>query len=493
MSIQTDKLKALSLKIVRGLSFRRGGALNRAYYWLASIKNSVYILALLALSCVIGTIFPQGGKIHDYINAGGAFQFLVLNFDLLDFFTSAFFLFLALLLLVSLTICTYERLKVLISKRRFPDKFQPTHTIKLPCGMRDAYQLTRDSFRKAGFKTVSNEGEWTVTEKGLLPYGWFTWIYHAAIITCFIGLILSYAFAYEDSISLRPHEPLKIAPETNGRLMGLFSRKAPPSTWRIALDEFSTEYNDSPKLDYPKEMLSRLAIGLGWRGVKYKPVDNDALSVRAWKSRVKVVSGGKTELIALIEVNQPLKYGGYTFYQEGYEQDIKIRVDRSALSLSAKPDEDFFIPGLDTPVRFSTFKAGLVHRLDGRIEKLRPFITVKRADASSGGKKNYPVIGTLTEADSLNVEGRNISLDDVLESSTLSYRYDPGVPVLWFAGICVLAAMAVRFYANWHTSAYNIIEDADGVILQINARAVGLFASADATVDRIKRHINEGV
>ena len=94
------------------------GALSRAYNWLASVKTTVYLLSALALSYVVGTIFPQGESIHDYITAGGAFQFFVLNFELLDFFTSAFFLLLALLLLISLVICTYERLKILIKPRR---------------------------------------------------------------------------------------------------------------------------------------------------------------------------------------------------------------------------------------------------------------------------------------------------------------------------------------------------------------------------------------
>ena len=43
------------------------------YRYLSSLKTSVYILVLMGIIFLIGTIFPQGENIEDYISAGGKY------------------------------------------------------------------------------------------------------------------------------------------------------------------------------------------------------------------------------------------------------------------------------------------------------------------------------------------------------------------------------------------------------------------------------------
>ncbi|MFN3467538.1 MAG: cytochrome c biogenesis protein ResB, partial [Candidatus Brocadiales bacterium] len=42
-------------------------------------------------------------------------------------------------------------------------------------------------------------------------------------------------------------------------------------------------------------------------------------NIKDWKSKLRIVEGGKTVAEKTIEVNDPLKYGGYTFYQASYD------------------------------------------------------------------------------------------------------------------------------------------------------------------------------
>jgi len=56
-----------------------------SYGSLSSINASVYILGALALFCMVGTIFPQGGDIGEYAKAGGKYVSFVRLFNLLDF------------------------------------------------------------------------------------------------------------------------------------------------------------------------------------------------------------------------------------------------------------------------------------------------------------------------------------------------------------------------------------------------------------------------
>ncbi|TAN59539.1 hypothetical protein EPN18_10360, partial [bacterium] len=58
------------------------------YKSLSSVTCSVYLMWVIVLLCVIGTIFPQGEDLDEYIKAGGGYLNLVISFDLLDLFSS---------------------------------------------------------------------------------------------------------------------------------------------------------------------------------------------------------------------------------------------------------------------------------------------------------------------------------------------------------------------------------------------------------------------
>ncbi|MBI5491832.1 MAG: cytochrome c biogenesis protein ResB [Deltaproteobacteria bacterium] len=454
------------------------------YRKLSSIWTSVYVLGAMALLFVIGTIFPQGEDFGEYIKAGGRFIDLVGIFGLLDLFTSPLFLILALLLLANLIVCSYERYAALLSGRVFPKGFEPTHILSLTHDIPDAHIEVRRLLReRLGFRLLSKDGDWIVMEKGL-SYRWLTWLYHAGIIACFLGFMLTYLFAFEDSITLAPNEAQTVAPSTNGRLQGLFHPKHGPTDFHLLLEDFSTEYSESPELDFPKDKTSRLAIGLGWSkpGYEMKP---ESLSVKDWRSRIKVVQGGKTLLEKTIEINDPLRFGGYTFYQEGYEQRLKIRVYDNPIPLEVKTDEDAFIPGLDATLKFGTFRTGALHRLDGSVEKIKPFAFVKLKT----GEEKYEDIGKIDLGGFLDINGSRVTLVDAAESSVLSYRYDPGVAVLWWSGIFVLVTMSLRFFGGWYRLAYAIDEADSIVMLKLNLNSKGLGADPSRIVRRLERYL----
>ena len=70
------------------------GLFDGVYSMLASIRTSLYLLGITAFFYTLGTIFPQGGDLGEYVEAGGRFVFLVKIFSLLDLFSSPLFLFL---------------------------------------------------------------------------------------------------------------------------------------------------------------------------------------------------------------------------------------------------------------------------------------------------------------------------------------------------------------------------------------------------------------
>ncbi len=460
------------------------GLLGWCYWRLSSIWTSIYILGLMAVFFVIGTIFPQGGDFGDYIRAGGRFIDLVGIFDLLDFFSSPLFLILALLLLLNLIICSYERYAALLARRAVPKEFELTHTFSLTHSVLEAHTEVRRILREdLGFRLISKDEEWIVMEKGL-SYKWLTWLYHAGIVVCFIGFTLTYLFAFEDTITLNAGEAQTVAPSTNGRLQGLISPKRSPADFHLVLEDFITEYSESPSLNFPEDKTSRLAVGLGWDKPSYE-MKPESLSVKDWRSRIKAVQGGRTLYEKTIEINDPLKFGGYTFYQEGYEQSLRIRVDDNPIPLVAKTGDDAVIPGLDTTLKFGTFRTGTLYRLDGSIEKIKPFASVKLKT----GENKYDDIGKIELGGFLDINGSRLTLVDAAESSVLSYRYDPGVPLLWWGGIFVLIAMSLRFFGGWYQIAYNIVEADSIVMLKMNINTKGLGAGAKRIIKRLEHYL----
>lgn len=468
---------------------------------LSSLTTSIYILGLMALFYTLGTIFPQDATLEEYIGAGGKYVWAVKAFGLLEIFSSPAFVLLSLALLLNLAVCTYDRYVSIFGKRAYPKDFDSHKTIYLTQNAGEAHAEVRRVLREhLGFRLVSKDSDWVVMEKGL-PWRLLTVLYHAGLLVCVIGFFITFFFAYEGEVTLYPGKPSTIKPGETGRLQGLLSFTPKETGWSLLLDEFSAQYYQRAKLDYPKERASRLAVGLGWQAPAYE-LKEDSLFPKEWTSSLRVIKDNLTVHAKTIEVNDPLKYGGYTFYQMGYEQKVKIKVDSSPILFETKTGEDLFIPGLSNPVKFSELKTGTMQKIEGGIEKIVPFTKVSvlkgggGADSgigSAGGgekkseaKKEYDEAGTLRLGSTIEVEGRRLTLSDVEEASLLSFRYDPGVPLLWLAGIFVLATLSLRCYSSFYTLAYNIDETGGITFVDLNVSARGVFADRDKLLRRLE-------
>lgn len=484
----TERIKERSREYSRRLS--ESEAAKKLWPWtygkLSSINTSIYVLAVMAFFFTVGTIFPQGGGFDEYVKAGGKYLFFVRVLDLLDFFSSPIFLIASLILALNLIICTYERYPSLFSKKAFPKSFEPVRTIELKTGVSRAHDEVRSAMKKLGFRTSSKDNAWIVMEKGL-SYRWLTWLYHAGIAVCLAGFLLTYLFAFEDSMTLKLHEPQTVTPGTAGRLKSLWRSKEDPTDFHLLLNSFAAEYAEAPHLNYPKDKLSRLAVGLGWKGLSYEMKD-EALVIKDWLAGIKVVKGSRTVFEKNIEINDPLVYGGYTFYLVGYEQNFKVRVDDNPILLDAKADSELIVPGVEEPLKFGAFKSGTVKRLDGDIGVQRLKVPVKRV---ADGKDEEA--GRLEPGGSIYIDGAKVTLVSATESPELSYRYDPGYPLLWWGGIFVLAAVFLRFYGYWYIAAYNIEERDGGLVLDIYISSRGLGADEERVIRRLNYHLNGSI
>ncbi|MCK4591649.1 MAG: cytochrome c biogenesis protein ResB [Candidatus Latescibacteria bacterium] len=49
--------------------------------------------------------------------------------------------------------------------------------------------------------------------------------------------------------------------------------------------------------------------------------DDPSSAIKDYKSKLKVIDRGQIAAVKTVEVNDPLRYGGYTFYQHGYDDN----------------------------------------------------------------------------------------------------------------------------------------------------------------------------
>lgn len=466
----------------------------KLYKRFASLKTSCVFLGILIGFYILGTIFPQGAQLDDYIKSGGRFTSFVIFFDLLNIFNTQFFLIIALLLFINLTICTFERFLTLRSQRKAIAEdglLTPAYTFPLDINQRleSAEESVREIFKKElRFKEKASPTHGIyIMEKGW-SYRWLTWIYHLAILFCFFGFLLTYLFAFEDELTLSPGEATAIKPAAISRWNKSWGNSPQELDFRLELAEFITEYNQLPKLEYPVDKLSRLAFALGWKDPKYT-LKNESYFPKDWKSRLKIIERGSAVLEKTIEVNEPLYYHGITFYQAAYSQNLKIQVDDNPILFETESGKELIIPGIEGMLKLGTVRTGTLFKKDGSIEKIKPFTEATLIKKDGNGKTETEKLGKLEQDGGIYVDNKRISMREFKEASILSYRYDPGVPMLWWSGLIVLLAMAFRVFGAWYRIIYRI-EEKDGMphlLLKLKTR--GLMADEERLIKRIQRSL----
>ncbi len=345
-----------------------------------SIKTSILLLGILCIFFLLGTIFPQGGDLEEYIRAGGRYLGFVRTFNILNIFSSPLFLFLSLLFFLNLICCTVSAANRIYKQG-----------------------IGYDSLFSLGF--------------------------HICLILCFAGFWLTYLYSFEGEITVFEGER-KVVEGVGG------------SHGRIEIELLSlkTEYYQKPHLKYPKDKIERwkTAFGIGGRGPRFELRD-DNLQPRDWKARVILYRDGVKIREKELEVNDPLRLGGFVFYLMGIEQRISIREDKGGGEFTVLPEEPFNLK--NETFKVSPLRTGRLFKRDGSVEEIKPYMILFRAGINRTEDEG-PVMLHLGERVTLGEV--SITPLRVIEGVTLSYRWDPGVPVLFSGSFLFLILLSGR-------------------------------------------------
>jgi cytochrome c biogenesis protein len=308
---------------------------NSIWSFFASVKLALFVLFLLAIASVIGTVIPQNSPPDVYVkefgeNMARLFQLL----DISDMYNSWWFVSLLIMLALNLTICTIERLpnvwRLVVQDNLTTDidrlaKMRPSQEILTSLSPEEAASRARAGLAENGWKAKvapRDSGILLFAQKG--PWTRLgVYMVHTSILVIFSGAMIGSHFGYKGFVMI---------PETRSiDTINSFSNEEPIKLgFAVLCKRFTlTHYANGA----PKEFRSDLAI----------------------------LEDGKEVLTKSIVVNDPVSYKGHTFYQSSYQSYKKFLV--SLTDNQTKLAELFLIePGKEIKWPGEDVSFGIINR-----------------------------------------------------------------------------------------------------------------------------------
>ncbi|MCF7839061.1 MAG: cytochrome c biogenesis protein ResB [Candidatus Marinimicrobia bacterium] len=342
--------------------------LGRLIALLASVSFASSVVAALAVACVIGTLLPQGEEVARYLrkNPGGMARMERLDFlGLTHVFSCWWFLALLGLLALSLTICTFRRGRAALkSKGRARGRAIGSMLTHISLLLVLAGGVMRGVFGERGQMPL-HEGD---TKAEFVEDGTTVALPFSIHLVKFELEVHSESPAVERKARIIDERLLVKQPETGRqwklsskvgtekrlKLKGGAAGATGPIELRVVrkVADFVVDTrgvaNRSDEPRNPALLVETVAGGVtnqqwlfafhpdfnmhGADGAasvldfryEVKVDDPGKPQVKDYKSTLQVLDGTNVVVAKTIEVNAPLRYGGYTFYQSGFNpQDLK--------------------------------------------------------------------------------------------------------------------------------------------------------------------------
>lgn len=305
--------------------------MKSVWKFFASVKLAIVLLILLASALVIGTLIPQGEPPAFYTARYGRLAGLLTGFQLTGLYHSVWYLALMSLFAINTIICTLARLPAKWRRAFRPVvAAEPTGLMAMkvkarfgkngPVGDLRTKLETLLASRRYRIKSQAAEKRLCLLaqKRKLGLFG--SDAVHVGLLVIIGGGIVSGLGGFRTHLELSEGQTVKI----------------PRAPFELRLDRFETEY-------YPQGM------------------------VKAWKSTVTVVEAGAGVLTRIIQVNKPLSYQGFSFYQTGYGWNW----DSPKLEITIKKKSD---PGFARTVQLGVGERAAVDDKDVSHISVRRFV-----------------------------------------------------------------------------------------------------------------------
>lgn len=346
----------------------------------ASVKLGVFWLIVLALLSILGTIIPQTTGAVDSLQGylariGPERAELFDKLGLLNVYHAWWFNLVLALMCTSIVVASIDRWPRIYKEFSFNEPVPPasrfrggpfTRNWDLP-GAKE--KLTQLQGLFAGFfgspqvshvgedeiVLYSNRGRWTRMGVFFVHAGILTTA-AGAVLGNFLGFTAGQIFLREGQARDTVTRIAEITPK------GEINSFRDPMPFAVRCDDFEVQFYDDPRTG-EKTMRPKL-----------------------FRSTLTILEGGRAVLTENIEVNSPLRYGGYTFYQASYDEGDPVfhleALDTQTgevIPVVARKDEPFKLVGAELSYAVKFFEENV--KVEEKVTlPLGPTISLQRID-----------------------------------------------------------------------------------------------------------------
>lgn len=397
-------------------------SIDKVWDFFTSLKLLIFLLLVLSLLSVAGTIIEQNKPLPEYYNLFRPETVeLFSKLGLLDMYHSWWFTSCLALLALNIIACTMERYPFIL---RGMKSQQVVLDEKLEAGLANLakmkYNLPAETVEKQ-VKAIAGKdftGRPVVTEEEHARHFFYEkgkysrlsfFLTHLSVIVIFIGAITGSLIGFKGYVNINEGETISSVQTRKGETRTL--------GFSVKCNSFSVDFYDTGA---PKDYRSDLAI----------------------------IKDGKEAIRKTIRVNDPLSYEGITFYQSSYGgfPDVTFEIrDRNGVSrgtVFAPFGKQVDIPGGIVRIEVADYQEHF-HRPDG--SEGGPAIGVNIYSAGAPPEGIW-IVGTQP---GLNRDGTHsfvVKNMKIKRYTGLQVNKDPGVWIVWTGCVMLVAGIMMAFF-----------------------------------------------
>ena len=384
---------------------------------LGNLKLAIILLLILAVFSAFGTVIEQNQNPafyeNNYPNSAPLFGFISANtiffLGLDNIYQTWWFTSLIVLLSISLFSCTLARQIPSLKMARLWQFYTKEQSLKK---MGINFNLPKTSLSKLAFILKSNN--YNVIQKGNLMYAYKGLpgkigpiIVHASLIMILFGALL-------------------------GNLSGFVSQELVPlgGVFHIqnVINSGSLSYIPQDFEGYVKD---------------FKIAYNDEGAIDQFYSDLSILNANGNEVKSkTIYVNEPLRYKGVVFYQTDWSiTNLSISVDnKTNIQLPLRPitvkgEGKFWIASL--PI------GSVDNKTSDNVLLVLEDLTGKILIYNS----NQQLLAIVNVGDNMRLNGHSIRIADIISSTGLQIKSDPGIPLVYFGFSFLMLSIILSYFS----------------------------------------------
>lgn len=437
---------------------------NRLLSILSSVKLTVVLLLIIAVSSVLGTVIPQKEASEVLSDTLDPWVASLLNvMQLFDVYHSAWFMILVATLCINIVVCSLFRLR---NYRRFSKRWntpaRPDRMVKKQFITGNESQNDLNGKIRNILSTAYRRGNHIDTGQGTLVYGergfrkrLFTHLIHLGVLIIIIGAAIGYLYGFEGYVEIFEGESIeKVYHRVDGSTIDL--------GFTLRCDDFSMDYYKDGVLKEYRSDLSFL------------------------KNEVVVFH---TPLL----VNHPATFEGIRFYQSNYgvsHEAVLSVTDGTAIKKFTirsgsiiKLDKDGSIAHvLDLRDNFMRMGPAAVLRISSPRGFFKLFVF---EDINSIRRRIPTLFSHYPQFNPASIKPYTFALESVgaKHFTGLMVNRDPGAPIVAAGGICIFTGILMSIISSRKRSGIEIQGYENGMSVAIAVDADRTGVQIDGTVE----------